>query len=132
MSMFLGSACFSNVRNKLKLISDNVEALTKEYESRKIDGESCNAWSLGSKPTPESLKPQQANTAVPTVIFATIENNAQSFFSYTPQPGHWESLEKCDLSQYGYGWAGSNYCWLPVSQINSCNLHLETKVKNLR
>ena len=130
--MFLGSACFSNVRNKLKLISDNVEALTKEYESRTINGETCNVWSLGSKPTPESLQGQSANTVVPKVIFSTVSNNKQSFFSYTPQPGVWEELEKCDLDDYGWGWAGDSYCWLPVSKISSLTLYNTTTVKKLR
>lgn len=116
MSLFLGSACFSNLMNKIKLVSDNVEALTKDYESRYIDGEMCNATELGVQPTPEELNAMPAKQTVWKCCYAYYDDQDQSFL--VTSSGASETLHKCNVDLYGYGFGNGQYCWLKVSYLD--------------
>lgn len=122
MSMFLGGAFFPNLMNKIKLVSDNVEALTKDYENKRIDGVLCNAAPLGRQPNEgeiEQLAQNQPDYVVQKRVFSTISDTAQEFtVTYN---GSKETLYKCDMNNYGYGFGGDQYCWLKASDKDIFN-----------
>lgn len=114
----------------LNIVSENVEALTKSYETKKINGVNCSATELGRKPDKDEVNQLPENQLIPKVIFSTTNNEDQIFYAIASDTQ--ETLHKCDLDDYGYGFENGQYCWLPSSEIDKKKLNGAIYAKNFK
>lgn len=110
MSILFGNACFSNLKNKIKLITENVEALTNSYESKMIDGDLCYATEMGIVPSQSYLSQMSPNTVLYKHFLTTVGSNDQDFWNLGTLS--LETLSKCNANCYGYAVANGEYCWI--------------------
>ena len=103
----LMSFCGWSGINKRQLISCNIEALTKSWESQKVDGADCMPVELGRAATAEEKERFSGSL---TYHPCSIDESADSIPFYEFDAARWVPLPKCG-SNYYYAFGNGAYCY---------------------
>ena len=97
-----------------ELISSNIEALTTDYEDQYQDGHRYVAAERGRAATDEECEAARTHGSSFGICLYRYFTEVDKYLTrsfYNLGNNQWESLPKCGLTKYFYGFGNGKYCW---------------------